>query len=49
MVSLDAGGRLSCNSEALENFSVFIVRLSLRHVQVGKENREAGKTIQENN
>ena len=48
MVSTDSGEGLSCNSEVLGNFSVFIVCRSLRHVQVGKENREVGKKIEEN-
>lgn len=49
MVCLDSVGRLSCNSETLEFFSVFIICHSLRHVWVGKENREVGKKKQENN
>lgn len=49
MVSMDSRARLSCNSVMLGNFSVFIVCLNLRHVQVGKENRKVGKKIQENN
>lgn len=37
MMSMDSSERLSCNSEMLGNFFMFIVCLSPRHVQVGKE------------
>lgn len=43
MVSMDLREKLSSNSEVLGNFSMFIVCLSLSHVQVGKENRNVGK------
>jgi len=49
MVSMDSRERLSCNTVVLGIFSVFVVHLSLRHVHVGKENREVGKKIQETN
>lgn len=43
LLSVDSRERLSCNSGMLGNFSMFIVCLSLRHVQVGRENRKVGK------
>lgn len=43
---MDLREGLGCNSVVLGNFSVFIVSLSLRHVQVGKENRKVGKKIE---